>query len=279
MKNLMIIVTLLLLPLCLTAHPSHGDDVTKSYVEQVVAAKQQGKPLPLLSSRGHFTETTGYLMQQGMVNFLKTEDPVIGYKAGLTSAGGQAKFNVDGPLMGALFSSGKWDANQPIQIKNYHKLMLETEIGFILSQDIQHPVSKDSVLTYVAAVVPVIELPNLAYPNVKKLTGVDLIATNVASNAVIIGSPITDFSALDLNQLTTQLTRGDQLIIEGKGSDASGDQLTALTWLINRILNQGYTLEKGHLLITGALGPMVPAIAGQHTATFGSLGSIEFNLQ
>lgn len=280
MKKLIILAASWLLPmLYLHAHPNHSDTGEKSYVEQLVEAKQKGWTLPLLSTQGTFGDSFAYMMQQGMVNYIKLEDPILGYKAGLTSAKGQAKFKVNGPLMGVLFSSGKLDANRPINSKNYHKLMLETEIGFILKQDITQQVSKDSVLNYVEAVVAVIELPNLAYANLAQVTGLDLIATNVASNAVIIGEPIEDFSKIDLNQVNTQMKRGDEVIIQGKGSDASGDQLTALTWLINRVLNQSYPLEKGQLLITGALGPMVPALPGLHTATFDSLGQIEFIIE
>ncbi len=277
MKKLMIFTACWLLALQLThAHPNHGKTGEKSYVEQLVEAKQKGWTLPLLSTQGTFGDSFGYMMQQGMVNYIKLEDPIIGYKAGLTSEKGQAKFKVNGPLMGALFASGKLDASKPIQSKNYHKLMLETEIGFVLKQDITEQVTVENVLSLIESVAPVIELPNLAYANLAQVTGLDLIATNVASNAVLVGTPVSQINTLDLNAISTQLQRNGKTIIQGKGSDASGDQLQALAWLVNRILNQGYALQKGHLLITGALGPMVPAQPGKYSAKFGPLGAIDF---
>jgi len=279
MKRIAMFFALFLLPIGVTyAHANHADTGEKSYVEQLVEANKKGWTYPLLSTQGTFGDSFAYMMQQGMVNYLKLEDPILGYKAGLTSTAGQKKFSVSGPMMGALFTSGNFRTSKPIDSKNFHKLMLETEIGFIVKHDIKNKVTTENVMTHIEAVVPVIELPDLAYADMKQVKGIDLIATNVASNGVIIGNPINEFSKINLNELKTQLTRDEQMVSTGKGNDASGDQVQALTWLINRILTQGYKIEKGHLLITGALGGMKPALPGSYHADFDDLGSIEFQI-
>jgi 2-keto-4-pentenoate hydratase len=129
----------------------------------------------------------------------------------------------------------------------------------------------------------VIELPDLAYLDITKVTGMDLIATNVASNEVLIGDfelP-KDFNLL--NKMQTHMTRESNQhvtkLISGSGADASGDQAQALFWLIKQLLNSGYSLKKGQLLITGALGKMVPAKPGKHLATFAPYGQLSFSVK
>ena len=43
---------------------------------------------------------------------------------------------------------------------------------------------------------------------------------------------------------------------------------------INRMIDAGWTLQRGQILMTGALGRMVPAEPGECTASFGDWGTI-----
>ena len=52
-------------------------------------------------------------------------------------------------------------------------------------------------------------------------------------------------------------------------------QLDALTWLINEVLDQGYEIKPEQFLITGTIGPMVPATPGRYSADFAQLGEIK----
>lgn len=218
-----------------------------------------------------------YSNQFAWVN--KQSKSIIGYKAGLTSQAGQSKFKISEPVAGALFNEGLSHSRQVYLIDAHTKLMLETEIGFIIKHDINHLIAKPHQLNKIIdKVVPVIELPDLAYPDLSTLTGDHLIATNVASNKVLIGAgkPLSD---LKLNSITTQLTKNGAVVIKGKATDAMGDQMLALQWLINRVIKSGYKIKQGDLLITGALGQMVAAEKGNYDADFGALGHLAFSVR
>ncbi|NVJ65209.1 MAG: 4-oxalocrotonate decarboxylase [Gammaproteobacteria bacterium] len=204
---------------------------------------------------------------------------IIGYKAGLTSSAGQAKFGVTEPVAGVLFKDGLSLNRQVYLLEDYQRLMLETEIGFVLNSDIPNfAVFPKDVSGFIEQVVPVIELPDLAYPDMSKVTGLTLIESNVAANQVLIGDgkPLQE---IQLNKIQTRLTKNGQMVIQGKATDAMSDQLIALRWLMMRLQSAGYQLKKGDLLITGALGKMIPAERGQYDADFGELGHLSFSIR
>lgn len=219
---------------------------------------------------------SAYQLQRQLVQ--RVAYPVIGYKAGLTSEAGQKKFGVSEPVAGALFQQGLAFDRYVYLLSDHTNLMLETEIGFILNQNITQLVTAEQVPALVKSVVPVIELPDLRFENPDNITGHGLIVNNVASNKVLVGKPIS-VQSLDINQITTKLTRNGQVVIEGKATDAMDDQWQALAWLINRSLKTGYPVSEGNLLITGALGPMIPAERGQYDADFGELGKLAFSVR
>lgn len=221
-----------------------------------------------------------YLVQNQLVK--QQNKKIIGYKAGLTSKAGQAKFGVTEPVAGVLFRDGLSFNTQTYVLADDQKLMLETEVGYVLKKDMPlfptFPPDPNFAIGMIDKVVPVIELPDLTYPDMSKVTGLTLIETNVASNQILIGKGLT-FNDINLNSITTKLMKNGEIVIEGKATDAMGDQVKALHWLMETLYANGYQLKKGDILITGALGKMIPAERGQYNANFGQLGKLSFSIQ
>ena len=243
---------------------------------QKEATLSDKQPSPVEGSS--FDSPTEAHYQKQFLQVNNAHQSIIGYKAGLTSKAGQSKFNVNEPIAGVLFEKGLSHHREVYLLNQHSRLMLETEIGFILSKPVHQEVSLDDVHRYVKSVVPVIELPDLNYPQLDKLTGLELIATNVASNKVLIGHPKA-LSDININTIETHLTKNGITINKGAATDALGDQLIALQWLINRLIKTGYQPQAGELLITGALGKMVAAEPGQYDADFGELGTLAFSIR
>jgi 2-keto-4-pentenoate hydratase len=59
-----------------------------------------------------------------------------------------------------------------------------------------------------------------------------------------------------------KLYKNDELVSEGSGAACMGDPLNAALWLAQIMKNQGSPLLKGEILLSGALGPMVPVSSG-----------------
>ena len=84
---------------------------------------------------------------------------------------------------------------------------------------------------------------------------------------------------MDLNAVTVTLSLDGQEINRGKGIDALGDQWQAALWLVNTMVAQGWTMEPTNVIITGALGKMVPGKPGKYVADYGSFGKISFEIK
>jgi len=129
----------------------------------------------------------------------------------------------------------------------------------------------------VARIVPAIEIPNLGFEDMAALQGPDIVAANAAMHRFFVG-PGSRAADVDPNAVTVSLTKDEDVVNTGRGTDSMGNQWSALRWLVNTVVEQGWTIEPGHVLITGAMGRMIPAAPGQYRADFGELGVIEFEV-
>lgn len=223
-----------------------------------------------------------YRIQTVAVKTLLAGKAPDGFKAGLTSKKGQEKFAVTEPVAGVLLSMSRMTASKRgyvIDSRQYNKPMMELEIGFQLTKRVTQPIlGVGDLKKRVKAVYPLIELPDLGFQNMSALRGSDIIANNVAARHYILGPAVAP-GVIDLNSLSVQLYRDGELLLQGLGSDAMGDQWQALMWLINQSLANGWQIEPGQILITGALGRMLPAQSGQYSARFSELGVIEWRVE
>ena len=210
-----------------------------------------------------------YSLQRISVLQHSINDPIIGFKAALTSEQEQDAFNVDEPLVGALFLSGFSRGRTIYLLNKFQDLRLELELGYILRKPITKPITKEQLPQYIKAMAPIVELPNIRFARKEQMTPVTLITSNVASNHFIMGAT-RPFAPELINDYQASLSKNGVIINQGVATDAMGDQKEALVWMINRLLQAGYQLNQDHLLITGALGTMMRAEKGQYEAQFGT---------
>ncbi|HEX3034674.1 MAG TPA: 4-oxalocrotonate decarboxylase [Thermodesulfobacteriota bacterium] len=243
-------------------------------------ARRQNKPIPILSSRyPELDIETAYQVQRMYVIKRLANDNIAVFKAGLTGEESQKKFGVDFPVAGVLFISGKKMSNSTINKSEFQMPMIETEIGFVVGKPITRPVrSASAFYENIKAVVPVIELPELGFEDMKRLKVEDIIASNVGAAQFIVGEE-KKLNGLNLNNVTVTLSLDGQVVNRGKGEDALGDQVNAALWLIDKMVNEAWRIEPGHILITGVLGKMIPAERGKYVADYGSLGKISFEIK
>lgn len=267
-----------LLSVLLLVATARGD--VAELVDLLLAAHAQKQPIPVLSEH-HPTldEKTAYQIQKAYVQQRLLNERIAGFKAGLTSQASQQRFGVDTPVAGVLFVSGRRNGRQAIDADAFQKLMIETEIGFLVASPITEPMETVGELReHILHATPVIELPDTGFADLKKVKGVDLIAANVGA-ALFLAGQTQEAAGLDLRSLTVTLSRDGEIINRGTGSEALGDPWNAALWLVNSVLVQGWTIAPGQILLSGSLGQMVPAVPGRHTADFGALGTLSFELR
>ena len=250
------------------------------YADQLLMAENDRKPIPVISI--NFTDLnmeSTYKIQKDYVNKKLKNDKIAGFKAGLTSKNTQEKFNVNSPVSGVLFSSGEQNSPYLIDSSKFHQLMIGAELGYVVGKPITSKIKDISELKeHIKAVLPVIELPDFGFEDINKLKATDIVAANVSSKAFILGKP-AELHKVNPDDVKVILNLNVEIANQGRGSDLNNGQWETLLWLVNNVIDQGWKIEPGQVLITGVLGNVVKARKGQYIATFGSLGQISFRIQ
>jgi 2-keto-4-pentenoate hydratase len=260
--------------------PISGEEIPVSQLADIlIKAHNENQKIPVLSIQYPGLDVkTAYMVQNAYVKQRLTKDTIAGFKAGLTAEVSWKRFGLKGPVAGVLFASGKRNSNCIIDKNAFKTLMMEIEIGFIIGKSISHPLQDTAELKdHTWEVAPVIELPELGFADMQKLKGPDIIAANIGAAQFIVGEK-QKINILDLDALQVTLKRNGEVVNQGKGEDTLGHQWKAALWLINTMVKQGWEIEPGHIIITGALGRMVPGKPGNYIADYGSLGTIPFKI-
>ena len=105
---------------------------------------------------------------------------------------------------------------------------------------------------------------------------VDTIADNGSSALFVLGSEVAAAGDLDFASPTMRLTQDRVCVSTGQGLDCLGSPLNALRWLARTARDNGSPLRAGHIVLSGALGPIVPVRPGStYTAEIDKIGSVE----
>lgn len=248
---------------------------TSDLSQIMLQAHRSGEPTPVVSRvDSTLTIEQAYAIQSVLVQAQRESLAVSGFKAGLTTVASQQRFGLDQPVAGVLLSSGY---SQPdVSLLEFKRPMIEVEIALIVSRAITDSLPDVAALkAHVDQVAPAIELPDLDFAEMAGLTGVDIVAANVSASHFIVGDP-KNASAIDLQSIAATLERDGDPLLSGRGSDVMGDPWQAGLWLVNAMIAQGWTIEAGQVLLTGAMSPMIPAAAGEYRADYGPLGHMTF---
>jgi 2-keto-4-pentenoate hydratase len=265
------------LGLCITIVAWAG---VSDMANMLIKADTEKQHIPVLSQTDpNLDAKTAYDVQKVYVQWRMTKDKMTGVKGGLTTEAAQKRFGLTAPVTGILYASGKLEGSPVIDRTTFRAVMVETEIGFVISQSIDQKLKDVQELQQkVSAVMPSIELPDFGFADMRAMKGVDVIAANVVA-AKFIAGVARPHQGVDLNEVTVTLYHNGQALYKGKGAEAMGDQWKAALWMINQVVEQGYRIEPGHILITGALGQMVPGKPGQYVADYGDFGKISFEIK
>lgn len=228
--------------------------------QDIAAAINTGKPNPKMPVGLKLEQA--YEIQKAVVSQVAPQ-AVSGLKAGVTTEAVQQQFGVEQPLLASLFSRGENQSG--CTLKTRPGVLIECEIGIEINA------AGDPV-----AAMPVIEIPYMEFTDPSDRNGVNLTATNVASDRYIIGEKQAFRASYADNRV--RLSCNGEKISDAPLSEAQGGPHLGLAWMLEEAKQRGIETAAGMLLITGACGGIHPGKPGKYRADYGDLGSVEFEL-
>lgn len=218
------------------------------------------------------------IQRQNFDHWTQSGRKCIGWKIGLTSKKVQAQLGVDQPDYGALFADTELVENSTAPIATLIAPRVEAELALVLKCDIT---DKNASMAELAAAIDWV-IPSLEIVDSRlidwKIGILDTIADNGASASYVLGAERKKLGEINLETCQMTLRKNGQPASTGKGSDCLGNPLNALRWLADTLIDHGLPLRAGDLVMTGALGPMVSAQAGDSfEATIGDFAPVRIS--
>lgn len=217
--------------------------------------------------------TRAYAVQQHNIALAlqRPGEAVAGRKIGLTSPAVQRQLGVDQPDYGTLLRSMRVPDGGTIAAGRTLQPKVEAEVAFELGRDLDElPASPGGLLPSIARAMPALEIVDSRVAN-WDIRIVDTIADNASSGLFVIGEDELTLTedALTAVSMTLRGSGSGGGVSEGRGADCLGSPLNSLLWLAHALAGLGTPLRRGDIVLSGALGPMLPATPGStFTAAF-----------
>jgi 2-keto-4-pentenoate hydratase len=200
---------------------------------------------------------------------------LVGRKIGLTAKSVQRQLGVGEPDYGMLFADMAVAENAEVPEGALIQPRVEAEIAVCLGRDLdaEHLTMADVVgaVEYAVAAIEIVD-SRVAGWDIKIA---DTIADNASSGLFVLGTVPRKLDAFDARLCGMVLERHGEGISFGAGAACLGHPLNATLWLAQVMARSGRPLLAGDIVLSGALGPMVPARPGDvFEARINGLGSV-----
>ncbi|MFF0011496.1 2-keto-4-pentenoate hydratase [Streptomyces sp. NPDC005374] len=190
---------------------------------------------------------------------------VVGRKIGLTSAAVQRQVGVDRPDFGVLLDDMDATGLPALPSERLLQPRAEAEIAFVLAADLdaEDPADLDveRVRGAVGHAVAALEIVDSRVAD-WDIAITDTVADNASSGMFVLGPQRVALTEFEPREVTMRLYADGVLASEGDGSACLGDPLLALLWLARTAREFGDPLRAGQVVLSGALGPLVPTPPG-----------------
>ncbi|WP_427918314.1 2-keto-4-pentenoate hydratase [Streptomyces sp. cg40] len=244
---------------------------------RLTEAQEQGRPVaPIRDLLGTHDIETAYAVQRELTRRRLADGAVVvGRKIGLTAPAVQAQLGVDQPDFGVLFAGMDVSALPEVPSQCLLQPKAEAEIAFVLGQDLADgDLDLPQVREAVAYAVAALEIVDSRIAD-WDITITDTVADNASSGLFVLAERRLTLDEFEPRDTPMHLYADGVLVSEGVGAACLGDPLNALAWLARTARAYGEPLRAGQVVLSGALGPMVPAPPGTTIrAEIGPLGEV-----
>lgn len=202
-------------------------------------------------------------------------DRVVGRKIGLTSDVVQRQLGVSTPDYGSIYADSCFGDREPVPLGRFIAPRVEAEIAFVLGADLtQDDPTYADIVRATDFVLPVMEIVDSRIVD-WRISIADTIADNASYGGFVLGGRPTSLRDIDLPDVAMTMRQGDEVVSTGAGVACLGNPIVAVQWLARALRRESVSLRAGDIVLSGALGPMVPVTSpSTFTARFRDLGSV-----
>mgnify|MGYP003596477685 FL=1 len=229
---------------------------------------------PLSAAHPDMTIEDAYHVQQRMIaRRLEKGDRVIGKKIGVTSKAVMNMLGVHQPDFGYLLDSMVFNEGESVDMDTLIQPKAEGEIAFLLKKDLQGPgVTAADVLAATEGVMACFEIVDSRIQD-WKIKIQDTVADNASCGVFVLGDQLVDIADLDLALAGMVLEKNGEIVVTGAGAATMAHPVNAMVWLANMLGSLGIALKAGDIVLSGAMGAMVPVARGDNLRmTIGGIG-------
>ncbi len=218
---------------------------------------------PLTGRHPDITVEDAYRIQQRLnARRVEAGERIVGKKIGVTSRAVMTMLGVDQPDFGMLTDAMVYNEGEAIEAATLIQPKAEGEIAFLLRRDLIGPgVSAADVLAATEGVMACFEIVDSRIRD-WKIRIQDTVADNASCGVFVLGDRLVDARRIDLQTCGMVLEKNGEVVVTGAGAATLGSPLTAMAWLANTLGRLGIPLKAGEVVLSGALGAMVPVKAG-----------------
>ncbi len=246
----------------------------RGFADRLIEAERDSTPIaPLTDELPGLTMRDAYEVQA--IRFEVREEPMIGYKLGFTSEAMRGQMGMPSPNYGLLTESMRaWEGK--VERSSLIHPRVEPEVAIRTGTRLSGPdTAPDDVRRAVDRVFGAIEVIDCRFIDYRFLLP-DNTADNSSAARFVLGEPVSLKDIPDLRSVGVSLHKDGEHMDSGVGSNAMGDPLAAVAWLVDALHETGKTLEAGSIVLTGGLTRAHPVEeGGAFAAEFDGLGCVE----
>jgi len=229
---------------------------------------------PLTATHPEMTIEDAYHVQQRMLaRRLEKGERIIGKKIGVTSKAVMNMLGVHQPDFGYLTDGMVYNEGETIEMAGLIQPKAEGEIAFLLKKDLQGPgVTAADVLAATEGVMACFEIVDSRIQD-WKIKIQDTVSDNASCGVFVLGDQLVDIAGLDLALCGMVLEKNGEIVVTGAGAATMAHPVNAMVWLANTLGQLGIALKAGDIVLSGAMGAMVPVVKGDNLRmTIGGIG-------
>lgn len=220
---------------------------------------------PLTDRHPDITIEDAYNVQQAMIGHrLAAGQRIVGKKIGVTSKAVMNMLGVGQPDFGYMLDGMIVNEGEAIPMSALIQPKAEGEIAFLLKKDLVGPgVSSADVLAATEGVMACFEIVDSRVRD-WKIKIQDTVADNASCGVFVLSSRLVDVRDVDLITCGMVLEKNGEVVVTGAGAATMNSPANAVAWLANTLGRLGVPLKAGEIILSGALGAMVPVKAGDN---------------